>query len=117
MLCMSKVKHEVIELSPTDICLEVYIGNRKDVIKLIKKNNGEKKSYWKSLIGEDSCTINLGNHIIIFLREYDPQEIVHEAVHASWELSKLVGYNFSYKNQEIQAYQVDYIIGKVLSMK
>ena len=114
---MGKVKHKIIDLNPTDIKLEVYIGNIKDVINEVKKNNGQKKSFWKNMIGDDPCTINLGNHIIITMSEYDPQDIVHEAVHASWELAKIVGYKFGYKNQELQAYQIDYIVGQIITMK
>ena len=114
---MGEVKHKVIELNPTDICLEVYIGKDKDVIKSVIKNNGKDKSFWKEHIDKDPCTINMGNHIIIVLQDFNPQDIVHESVHASWELAKIVGYKFSYKNQEQQAYQVDFIVGEILDMK
>ena len=111
------LRYKEITLTPTDICLEVFIGKKKDIVKKLKKDNGEKKSYWKEMIGDSSCVVGLENHIFMFLLEDDIKTIVHESVHATWFLDEIVGFNFNIESQEMQAYYVDYIVGEILKMK
>ena len=111
------LKHKIIELTPTDICLEVLIGKKKQMVKFLKKEYGQKKSHWKEMIGDSSCAVLDANHIYIFLLNDDISTIAHEAVHASWFLDEIVEFNYNQDNQEIQAYYVDYIVGEIISMK
>ena len=111
------MKHKVVKLIPTDISLEIFIGKKKDIVKKLKKYKGKKKSYWKDMVGNSSCAVGMPDHIYMFLLDTDIQTIVHEAVHATWHLDDIVDFGFDSHNQEIQAYYVDYIVGKVMKMK
>ena len=114
---MTKLKHKVIKLKPTDILLEVFIGKRKDIIKSLLKDYGEDKKYWKEMIDNGDCTVSWDNHIFIFMTEFDVNTIVHEATHATWYLDEIVGFNINQDNDEIQAYYMGYIVEKIFKMK
>lgn len=116
------LRHKVIELTPTDICLEVFMGDRKDMINLLRKDHEKnkkkrRKSYWKKVIGDSPCVVGMGNHIYMFLFNDDLQTIVHETVHATWFLDDIVEFNYDFQNQEMQAYYVDYIFSEIMSMR
>ena len=114
-----KLKHKIIDLLPTDIQLEVFIGDKKEIVKKMKGECGKKKSYWKEVVGDAPCVdmSPKGNHIYMFLTDFDAQTIVHESVHVSWYLDDIVGLNLNYDSQETQAYMVDYVFGEIMKMK
>lgn len=114
---MGKVLANRIKLIPTDISLYVLVGDRKKFPKKLKTIFGDKKSYWKSIIGDSNEALILDNDIFIFLEELDPQVVVHETVHATWFLDELVDLGFSSESQEVQAYYVDYIFSEIMKMK
>lgn len=113
------MKHKVFTLYPTDICLEVFIGKRKQMVKSLCEDKSRTKSEWKEMVGDTSCVVSDDNHIYMFLQKGmdDLSTIAHESVHVSWFLADIVGFEFDVDHQEMQAYYVDYVFGKVLELK
>jgi hypothetical protein len=110
-----------LELPPTYAEVDVILGgSRKNLIKHLVRTYAESYEYYDQIIKGSFCgivTLNGHDRILMAISNFsDLPVIAHEIVHCTWKLDALVGFNFNQKNQEIQAYYVSYILGKVLAV-
>lgn len=110
------VKRKKIRLAPTNHYVDCYIyDNQNDlaeVHQLLHKRYGESVEYYEGIILR-SCVgiMNFGkNDIILMVALRNPWVIAHEAVHVTWKLGSIIGFENKEDNQEIQAYYVSYIM-------
>ena len=118
----AKLYYKEITLTPTDFTLQVFIS--KDFNTTVSALNKKIEKYdWRKFFDFDSSGffvkyITEKNKVrfVICLYGFKYQSVAHEAVHVTWELARIVGFNLS-EDEELQAYYVGYIVDEIMKMK
>lgn len=112
---MNELIYGSIKLHPTEQILDVIIC---DDIRLVKLK------YMQLYRGAINIKPNIqglvkqvDGNILMILVDYSEKTLIHEAVHVTWELSKIIQTPWEYETQELQAYYVDYIVREVKNIK
>lgn len=53
---------------------------------------------------------------VVYIREPSPSLVMHESIHAAWDILDHVGVNVDYDNQEALTYMAEYIFTETLKL-
>ena len=98
---MADLYFKRIPLHPTLFELDVWVCAEKEPIGLAADK----------MYGQD-----VGRFIEEMEHAVRPEFVAHEAVHVTWRLADFVGFKYSAKNDETQAYFVEYIVRQIMSI-
>lgn len=124
------IKINDIQIAPTNICLDVYMGDEIEQIgEYIDKRYDyefddnhynsffavmrERNGFCHQVVDEDERI-----KLIIWILE--PDDIItlsHEVIHATWYIQHMTDFKFSWDSQEIQTYLHDYMLYQILKAK
>lgn len=118
---MADLYFKRIPLHPTLFELDVWVCAEKEPIglaagKMYGQNVGR---FIEEMEHEMACWMKDKEgtkRILMFLQAVRPEFVAHEAVHVTWRLADFVGFKYSAKNDETQAYFVEYIVRQIMSI-
>lgn len=118
---MDNLYFKRIPLHPTLFELDVWVCEEKEPIASgAAEMYGETREHYEEKMQHEMCCWLVDKEgtkrIVIFLQKIVPEFAAHEALHATWQLAKFVGFKYSHKNQETQAYFLEYIVRNILSI-
>jgi hypothetical protein len=118
---MATLHFKRIPLHPTLFELDVWVCEEKEPIcEAASKLYGETPEHYDAEVQHEMCCWLEDKEgvkrIVIFLNKIQPEFVAHEALHATWQLAKFVGFRYSHKNQETQAYYIEYIVRNILGI-
>ena len=96
--------------------IRVYVSYTNNIIEEIKRIERKVKKRIKGKYKDynNSVAITWGfdslHEIYMVFARKEPGIISHEVVHASWEIARMKGFKYKAKNDENQAYLVEYMV-------
>lgn len=101
---------KVINIQPYDLDLNVFTSNRslkmycKKHSYLIRSTDGDNEEMELDNCRGLSLLFPDNEMMLLLPKEYDDEVLDHELVHITWFVSKIIGQQLDYGNNEFQAY-------------